>query len=258
MNNKRTSIVVVILTILMTVMEMLVLPSALFINIRFKDINPIYFALIINFIIGFIICWICKKTIIKEWNFGLQSKNILSSIKKYGIPAIIGTIIVTISFVVGLVPFDNKPTIWRIIVECFVYYIGVGIFEEIYLRGLLQNIIEKWFEKRKNGTIYAIFIASVLFGLGHIFGAIGQPIITVICKTIWATALGVYLGSVYVLTRNLWIPIILHFIINLFISIPFCFSTSIQYPTIALVTCVITYLLLAIYGIRKVQKSKII
>lgn len=256
MNSKRTSILVVILTILMTVMEMFALPSALFINIQFKDINPIYFTLIINFIIAFIICWICKKTIIKEWDFGLQYKDILSGLKKYGIPAIIGTIVVTISFIIGLVPFDNEPTIWRIVIECIVYYIGVGIMEELYLRGLLQNIVEKWFGKRKNGTIYAIFIASVLFGLGHIFGAIGQPIITVICKTIWTTALGIYLGSVYVLTRNLWAPIILHFIINLFVSIPFCFSTTIQYPTIALVTCVITYLLLAIYGVRKVQKIK--
>lgn len=256
MNSERTSILVVILTILMTVMEMFALPSALFINIQFKDINPIYFTLIINFIIAFIICWICKKTIIKEWDFGLQYKDILSGLKKYGIPAIIGTIVVTISFIIGLVPFDNEPTIWRIVIECIVYYIGVGIMEELYLRGLLQNIVEKWFGKRKNGTIYAIFIASVLFGLGHIFGAIGQPIITVICKTIWATALGIYLGSVYVLTRNLWVPIILHFIINLFVSIPFCFSTTIQYPTIALVTCVITYLLLAIYGVRKVQKIK--
>lgn len=256
MNSKRTSILVVILTILMTVMEMFALPSALFINIQFKDINPIYFTLIINFIIAFIICWICKKTIIKEWDFGLQYKDILSGLKKYGIPAIIGTIVVTISFIIGLVPFDNEPTIWRIVIECIVYYIGVGIMEELYLRGLLQNIVEKWFGKRKNGTIYAIFIASVLFGLGHIFGAIGQPIITVICKTIWVTALGIYLGSVYVLTRNLWVPIILHFTINLFVSIPFCFSTTIQYPTIALVTCVITYLLLAIYGVRKVQKIK--
>ena len=163
MINKRISIAIVLLTIIMTVMEMFALPSALFVNIQFKDINPIYFALIINFIIAFIICWICKKTIIKEWNFDLQFKDILGGLKKYGIPAIIGTIVVAISFVIGLMPFDNKPTIWRIIIECIVYYIGVGIMEELYLRGLLQNIIEKWFGKRKNGTIYAIFIASALF-----------------------------------------------------------------------------------------------
>ena len=65
-------------------------------------------------------------------------------------------------------PFDNKPTIWRVVIEGIVYYIGVGIMEELYLRGLLQNIIAKWFGERKNAILYAILITSVLFGLGHI------------------------------------------------------------------------------------------
>ena len=127
------------------------------------------------------------------------------------------------------------------------YYIGVAIMEELYLRGLLQNIIEKWFGQRKNATLYAILIASLLFGLGHIFGAIGQPIITVIAKAVWATALGVYFGSVYVKSKNLWVPIILHLIVDL-CGIPFCFSTSNQYPTIALITCLVSYISLGIYG----------
>lgn len=89
--------------------------------------------------------------------------------------------------------------------EGIVYYIGVGIIEELYLRGLLQSIIEKWFGERKNATLYAILIASVLFGLGHIFGALGQPIVTVIAKTVWTTALGIYFGAVYVMSKNLWV-----------------------------------------------------
>ena len=97
--------------------------------------------------------------------------------------------------------------------------------EEIYLRGLLQNIIEKWFGIRNNAALFAVIISSALFGFGHIFGALGQPILTIICKAVWATALGIYFGAVYVKTRNLWIPIILHFIVDL-CGIPFCFSKS--------------------------------
>ena len=102
--------------------------------------------------------------------------------------------------------------------------------------------------------MYAILIASVLFGLGHIFGALGQPIVTVIAKTVWATALGVYFGAVYVVSKNLWVPIILHLIINL-CGIPFCFSTSNHYPEIALITCLVSYILLAIYGVYIVRKN---
>ncbi|MBQ8596354.1 MAG: CPBP family intramembrane metalloprotease [Lachnospiraceae bacterium] len=254
MNNRSETVVVVILTLIMTFMEMSALPAALFCNIKVKDINPIYFTLMLNFLMAFAICLLCKKILIKDWWFGLQLKGMVSGLRKYGLPAVIATILVTTAFCIGLAPFDNKPTILRVVIEGIVYYIGVGIMEELYLRGLLQNMIEKWFGERKNATLYAILIASALFGLGHIFGALGQPIVTVIFKTVWAAALGVYLGAVYVKSKNLWVPIILHLIINL-CGIPFCFSTSNQYPTIALVTCFVSYCLLGIYGVYIVTKK---
>ena len=82
----------------------------------------------------------------------------------------------------------------------------------------------------------------------------GQPFATVIAKTVWAAALGVYFGSVYVKSKNLWVPIILHILIDL-CGIPFCFSTSNQYPTIALITCLVSYILLGIYGVYIVRKK---
>ena len=253
---KRRTTVAFILALIMAVMEMTALPAALFCDVKIKDIASMYFTLMLNFILAFVICWICKKLFIKDWWFGLQFKGVLSGLKKYGLPAVIATIAITIAFCIGLTPFDNKPTIWRVIIEGIVYYIGVGIMEELYLRGLLQNIIEKWFGERKNATLYAILIASVLFGLGHIFGALGQPIITVIAKTVWATALGVYFGAVYAVSKNLWVPIILHFIIDL-CGIPFCFSTSNQYPTVATLTCLISYVLLGVYGVYLIKKNNL-
>ncbi|MBE6839195.1 MAG: CPBP family intramembrane metalloprotease [Ruminococcus sp.] len=255
MTDRKESVIVVILTLVMTFMEMSTLPAALFFNIEIKDINPIYFTLMLDFLLAFVICWLFKKFLIKDWQFGLRSKGLLTGLKKYGLPAVIATVMVTIAFCIGLMPFDNNPTIWRVIIEGVVYYIGVGIMEELYLRGLLQNIIEKWFGERKNATLYAVLIASLLFGLGHIFGALEQPIITVIAKTVWATALGVYFGAVYVKTRNLWVPVILHLIINSGAAIPFCFSASNQYPTIALITCLVSYTLLGVYGIYIVKKN---
>lgn len=256
MMKRRTTVAVVILIIIMAFMEMTGLPAALFCNVKIKDINPIYITLMLNFLLAFAICWMYKRIFIKDWWFGLQFNGILSGLKKYGLPAVIATVIVTVAFYIGLTPFDNKPTMWRVVIEGIVYYIGVGIMEELYLRGLLQNIIEKWFGERKNATLYAILITSVLFGLGHIFGALGQPILTVAAKTVWAAALGVYFGAVYVACRNLWIPIILHLIINL-CGIPFCFSTSNRYPAIALITCLLSYILLAVYGLYIIRKNNL-
>lgn len=255
MKSKRTTVAAVILTLVMTFMEMSALPAALFCNIKIADIDPVYFALMLNFLIAFAICWLCKKLFIKEWRFGLQLNGLTDGLKKYGLPAIIATVIVTIAFCMGLTPFDNKPTIWRVVIEGVVYYIGVAIMEELYLRGLLQNIIRKWFGERKNASLYAILIASALFGAGHIFGALGQPAVTIAAKAVWATALGVYFGAVYVITQNLCVPIILHFIVDL-CGIPFCFSTSDRYPAIALVTCLISYIILGIYGVFIVRKKE--
>lgn len=254
MKSKRTTIAAVILTLIMTFMEMSALPAALFCNVKFMDIDPIYIALMLNFLIAFAICWLCKKFLIKEWHFGLQLTGLTEGLKKYGLPTIIATVIAAIAFCIGLTPFNNNPTIWRVVTEGVVYYIGVAIMEELYLRGLLQNIIKKWFGERKNAALSSILIASALFGTGHIFGALGQPAVTIAAKAVWATALGVYFGTVYVKTQNLWVPIILHFIVDL-CGIPFCFSTSNQYPAIALVTCLISYILLGIYGVYIMKKD---
>ena len=229
-------------------MEMSALPAALFCHVKIKDINPVYFTLMLNFLLAFAVCWLFKKFVIEDWPFGLQFQGVLSGLKKYGLPAVIATLLVTAAFCIELAPFDYKPTLWKVAIEGIVYYIGVGIMEELYLRGLLQNIIKKWFGERKHATLYAVFIAAALFGFGHIFGALGQPVATILAKTVWAAALGVYLGAVYAVSKNLWVPIILHFIINL-CGISFCFSTSNQYPAIALITCLVSYVLLAVYGV---------
>ncbi|MCR5656170.1 MAG: CPBP family intramembrane metalloprotease [Butyrivibrio sp.] len=238
----------IILTLIMTFMEMTVLPALLFCDIHFKDVEPIYFALMLNFILAFIICGIFRKTVLKDWIFGLRKEGIISGLKRYGLLALVATVAVAISFCIGLYPLDNSPTVWRVLIEGILYYVGVGIMEELYLRGLMQNILENAFGDRKNATLYAILITSVLFGAGHIFGAIGQPLFTIVCKALWATGLGVYLGAVYVKTRNLWVPIILHTIID-FCGIPVCFATNKGYPDIAVLVSLISFVLLGIYGI---------
>ena len=254
-NTKSDIIIAAILTLLMTFMEMTALPMALFCDIRFKDIEPIFFSLMLNFLLAFIICGACRKFLLREWRFGLHSEGIAEGLREYGLPALAATVAVAVSFCIGLSPLDNIPTVWRVLIEGILYYVGVGIMEELYLRGLLQNIIEILFGKKKNGTLYAVLIASVLFGAGHIFGAAGQPVLTIICKAIWAAGLGVYFGAVYAKTSNLWIPIILHTLIDL-CGIPVCFSDTSIYPDIALVTSLVSFVLLGVYGAVILRNEK--
>lgn len=79
----------------------------------------------------------------------------------------------------------------------------------------MLNLIEKVFEKNSNRTQIAIIISSVIFGLGHIFGTLRQPILGIAAKVIWTVAMGLYFGAIYKKTNDLWLPIIIHFIIDI-------------------------------------------
>ena len=255
MSKKKEYSMAAILTVMMAFIEMSALPMVLFCKNGIADIQPVYIALLLDFLIAFCICYIFRKAILKDWVFGLTGNGVLSGLKKYGFPMILASVIVSVSFLIGLQPFDNRPSVVRLITEGIVYYIGVAVMEELYLRGLLQNLIEKCFGSKKGASWYAILIASVLFGIGHIFGALGQPAATIICKVIWNIGLGIYFGTVYVKTRNLWVPIILHFIVNVGTAILFCFTTGNAYPTMALITCLAAYCGLGIYGISINKKT---
>ncbi|MFI5936231.1 lysostaphin resistance A-like protein [Actinoplanes sp. NPDC051494] len=82
---------------------------------------------------------------------------------------------------------------------------SVAVNEELLFRGIIFRILEE-----RTGTVVALVISSVLFGLTHLVndGA-----------TIWGTlAIGIEGGTMlcaaYALTRSLWLPIGIHFAWN--------------------------------------------
>lgn len=82
MSKKKECIIATILTLVMAFIEMSALPMVLFCKIEIADIQPIYIALILNFLIAFCICFILRKMILKDWIFGLTSNGVLSGLKK--------------------------------------------------------------------------------------------------------------------------------------------------------------------------------
>ncbi|MBP3708432.1 MAG: CPBP family intramembrane metalloprotease [Clostridia bacterium] len=245
---KKELIIIGILTILVAFMDISGFPSVLFINIRVWDITPFYWTLMFNFIIIGIIAFLTLKYLCPNWKLGFNKKGLKTGLKKYGIVGIIAGIISGIAFYIGLRPFNYNPTTYKVLIEGIIYYIGVAIVEELYVRGLLLNFIEKLCHNKKNNTQIAVILSSVIFGLGHIFGVLGQPILIIVTKVIWTIAMGMYFGTIYKKTNNLWLPIVLHFIINV-CALPYCFTTITTYPNISLYIILPTYLLLGIYSL---------
>lgn len=161
---------------------------------------------------------------------------------------------VLLPFFVGLMPFDNKPSAAKVIVEGIVYYVGVAIVEELYVRGLLLNFIEKLCEGKKDATLIAVVSSAVIFGAGHIFGTLGQPLLVIVSKVVWTVGMGIFFGMVYKKTRNLWVPVVFHFLVNV-CALPYQFSTMEGYADITLYIIVPVYIALGIYSIHALKKS---
>ena len=255
---KREVTVAALLTVLIAFMDISGMPSALFVNIQLGDINPIYFTLMVNFALIGMLAWVIIKNFCPNWYLGFTTEGLKDGVKQYGLPGFVVGIICFIAFYIGLWPFDVQPSMEKVLVEGIIYYIGVAIVEELYVRGLLLNVIEKWFANSKNSKVIAIVLSSVIFGLGHIFGVLNQSPLVIISKVVWTIGMGMYFGAIYKKTNNLWLPIILHFFANI-CAIPYCFSSMGEYggyADISLYMILPAYLLLGGYSMWIMKEKK--
>ena len=90
-------------------------------------------------------------------------------------------------------------------VALFGFSAAAAVTEELIFRGVLFRIIEG-----RIGTWLALALTAALFGMSHLFNA---------HATVWgalsiAVEAGAMLGAAYVATRNLWVPIGVHFAWN--------------------------------------------
>lgn len=88
-----------------------------------------------------------------------------------------------------------------------VLLIGGAVFEELLFRGVIFRLVEEW-----TGTWIALAVSAILFGLAHA----ANPGATPVSSLAIALEAGILLGAAYVLVRNLWLPIGLHFAWNYF------------------------------------------
>jgi uncharacterized protein len=79
--------------------------------------------------------------------------------------------------------------------------------EELLFRGVIFRLTQEW-----SGTWIALAISAAIFGLVHA----ANPGATWFSTVAIALEAGILLGAAFVLTRNLWFPIGLHFAWNFF------------------------------------------
>ncbi|MCL2367359.1 MAG: CPBP family intramembrane metalloprotease [Oscillospiraceae bacterium] len=95
-------------------------------------------------------------------------------------------------------------------------FIGTGAFEEILIRGLVLKILLIKMGGSRKGILHACVISSVIFGVVHIVNLINGDVALVVgSQIVYATAFGVFFTALFLRTRTLWIPILIHGLVNL-------------------------------------------
>lgn len=120
----------------------------------------------------------------KDWPLGLHKFGVVEGLKKYAFAGVAAGIFSCVVFIIGLTPFDYEPSVWKILIEGVLYYFGVAIIEELYVRGLFLNIVDRFAHKKEHHAVIAIWVSSIVFGLGHIPGLIGMDLLVILFKVI--------------------------------------------------------------------------
>ena len=110
-----------------------------------------------------------------------------------------------------------KSTWIRLAVYDFILCIGVGLFEETLMRGIVLNGCIKLLPKNKGGLYIAVAISSALFGVAHLLGLqmgsdyhTWQVIGYMVGKVLITGIAGLVFATIYLKTKNIWSCAILH------------------------------------------------
>ena len=113
----------------------------------------------------------------------------------------------------------SSPTaVWAstgMIVFGLVQAVGIGIREECFFRGAIQSILAKKYVGSVKGVWLAALIASAIFGIVHLLNIFtGFDPVVVIMQAISATSTGLFFAAVYLRSRSLLVPILVHALID--------------------------------------------
>ena len=136
-----------------------------------------------------------------------QGKSIIYGIKR-GIPIFVVSLISLMSSVTGIMGEElNVPNLISLIILA----VTIGMAEEFFFRGFIQGEIVDAYGKTRKQVITSVVVSGVIFGLIHLTNTLsGQDIITTLMQVLQASSLGILLGSIYFITKNIWSVVFLH------------------------------------------------
>ena len=108
---------------------------------------------------------------------------------------------------------ENEVKPWTVAVPGIIFLIGIAFGEEMFARGLIFGMLRKYGQKN------AIIFSSVIFGLLHVNLYVGEnwELWNAYSHVVSAGVFGVIAAQVMIMTRSIWVSVILHTFSNWFI-----------------------------------------
>lgn len=167
-----------------------------------------------------VIAWILLRGLMglqkHRWvDFGFQKPK--SWIRTIGY-ALAGTVLlhIVISFVLAPLainltrePVDSsqfdvlRDNPFALLVGLIIVWTLAAFGEEMVFRGYIMHAFARPFKHKSIGWAFAVFLTSILFGLGHSYQGFTGVILTGAVGVLYAVAF-------FVCGRNLWVPILIH------------------------------------------------
>lgn len=102
-----------------------------------------------------------------------------------------------------------------LILPLILRFTGTGLIEEGFFRGLILAVLLSVWGINKKGIYRSVIVSSILFGLVHLTNLLNilkgkDVMIETISQVFYATFLGILFAAIYLRTKNLWIPVIIH------------------------------------------------
>lgn len=146
----------------------------------------------------FLVCFNPIMAIVAEWNMQMTLPDLLSRLEEWMRHQEDEMAALT----KGLVMTDS---ISILLLNILVIAVLPAIGEELFFRGALQGIVQRWF-----GNLHvAVWLTAIIFSAIHVqfFGFFPRLL------------LGAFFGYMIIWSRNIWIPIFAHFVNNAMVAI---------------------------------------
>jgi membrane protease YdiL (CAAX protease family) len=123
-------------------------------------------------------------------------------------------IVAVVSFL-GVTPAENSiveagqqnPELVPLLIPLAILVVGPS--EELLFRGAIQGVLRQSYSR-----VPAILIASLLFGVAHVFALLGGPLSGILVYISVTVVLGAILGVLYEFTDNVVVPALVHGVYN--------------------------------------------